>query len=113
MQPPCTAVGYIQRSFFCQREAQCKWLSWVDDDTGCRQPRIKHRIKAPAIDGANGMRFLSPTCWTCAQPNLAATTCSVAKIASRTANGSAQRKPTHRKPTVNILTSPPPIKFGP
>ena len=80
--------------------AQCKWLSWVGDDIGCRQPKMKHRISAAATEGANGMRFLSPTCWTSAHPNLAATTCTAAKTASRTAKGNAQAKPTHRKPTV-------------
>src|SRR5215471_12140055 len=80
-----------------RKQAQC--------DIGCRQPKIKHRISAAATEGAKGMRFLSPTCWTSAQPNLAATTCAAEKIASRAAKGNAQRKPTQRKPTVNILTS--------
>ena len=29
----------------------------------------EHRISAAATDGDNGMRFLSPTYWTLAQPN--------------------------------------------
>jgi hypothetical protein len=53
---------------------------------------MKHRISAAATDGDNGMRFLSPTYWTLAQPNFAAMTCIAAQTASRTAKGSAQRQ---------------------
>src|SRR5262249_34905573 len=54
------------------------WIGMDDANIhiGCRQPKMKHRIRAPATEGANGMRFLSPTCWTCAHPKVAATTCS-------------------------------------
>src|SRR5262249_33428288 len=89
-------LGFLTAGWLARKQAQC--------DIGCRQPKMKHRISAAATEGANGMRFLSPTCWTSAHPNLAATTCAAEKIASRIAKGNAQPKPTHRKPTVNILT---------
>src|SRR5262245_28903001 len=78
---------------------------------GCRQPKTKQRIIAAATEGANGMRFLSPTCWTSTHLNLAARTCTAEESASRTAKTSAQLRPIHKKATVRILTSPPPIRF--
>src|SRR5262249_9475383 len=80
-------------------------------DTGCRQPNIKQTIREAATEGANGMRFCLPTSWRLTHPNLAAATWAMAKIVISSAKTSAQSRPTHKKLTVRILTSPPPIKF--